>query len=61
MGCRFEFVAPSDLVAWDCNCSICSMRRNTHVVVPENHFRLLCGEAMLQEYKVRGNLVQSFL
>lgn len=23
-----QFEAPADLVAWDCNCSVCAMRRN---------------------------------
>lgn len=47
----FEFDAPPDVVAWDCNCSICAMKRNTHVVVPAGRFRLLRGEADLAEYR----------
>ena len=38
---RFEAQAPSDVVAWDCNCSNCRMRRNVHVVVPENKLRIV--------------------
>lgn len=39
----FEFDAPPDLVAWDCSCSICSMKRNTHAMVPQQRFRLTPG------------------
>lgn len=28
------------IVAWDCNCSDCSMRGNVHIVVPQDDFRL---------------------
>lgn len=31
---RFEVEASSSLIAWDCNCSMCTMKRNTHFVVP---------------------------
>ena len=37
---RFEVEAPAALVVWDCNCSICTMKRNTHFVVPCQDFRL---------------------
>ncbi|GBF92712.1 centromere V [Raphidocelis subcapitata] len=47
---RFEFDAPADLVAWDCNCSICAMKRNVHTIVPGARFRLLAGDA-LREYR----------
>jgi hypothetical protein len=52
MHCRFEFKAPADLVAWDCNCSICNMKRNTHVIVPAAAFNLLQGAAELSCYQV---------
>jgi len=31
------------LVAWDCNCSVCAMKRNVHFIVPAAAFRLLSG------------------
>lgn len=46
----FEMDAPADIIAWDCNCSICCMKRNTHVVVPSSRFRLLLGDDKLSEY-----------
>ncbi|KAL5547181.1 hypothetical protein UlMin_006868 [Ulmus minor] len=33
--------APAKVVAWECNCSDCSMRGNTHFVVPAERFELL--------------------
>lgn len=49
---RFEVDAPPDLVVFDCNCSVCSMRRNTHFIVPESAFRLGAGcETSLSSYQ----------
>ena len=28
------------IIAWDCNCSDCYMRRNVHFIIPEDDFRL---------------------
>lgn len=94
---QFQFDAPPDLVAWDCNCecgaggsagrklgwrrvtrppaqpahlqrhhptrghshgnahpagSICTMKRNTHAIVPEAQFRITAGESNLSLYQV---------
>lgn len=38
---RFRVHADKHLVAWDCNCSICFMKKNWHFVVPQNQFKLL--------------------
>ncbi|KAK9804111.1 hypothetical protein WJX73_009449 [Symbiochloris irregularis] len=48
---RFEVEAPRDLWAFDCNCSICRMKRNTHFVVPAASLRLLSGEEQLTKYQ----------
>lgn len=48
---RFRVRAPKHLVAWDCNCSICHMKKNWHFVVPYANFELLSGEDVLTEYK----------
>ncbi len=47
-----QFDAPKDVIAWDCNCSICTMKRNTHTIVPSSRFRLVEGsaEALSQPY-----------
>lgn len=38
---RWRVKAPASVVAWLCNCSDCSMRGNTHFVVPAIRFELL--------------------
>ncbi len=55
---RFECDASAHLVAWDCNCSDCRMRRNVHFVVPEKALRILetkdqvmSGAYALAEYR----------
>ena len=35
-----SITAPAHIVAWDCNCSVCQMKKNTHFVVPEANFTL---------------------
>lgn len=42
--------APRRLVVWDCNCTICNMKRNHHTVVPEADFELLTDPGMLSTY-----------
>lgn len=55
---RFEALAPTSLVVWDCNCSDCRMRRNLHFVVPADALTLIVderggegGAAALAEYR----------
>mmetsp|Transcript_49160 Transcript_49160/g.96366 ORF Transcript_49160/g.96366 Transcript_49160/m.96366 type:complete len:132 (+) Transcript_49160:28-423(+) len=40
-----------DLVAWDCNCSICHMKRNLHFIVPASKFKLEKGSEHLKMYQ----------
>lgn len=37
---RWHVRAPKSLVAWQCNCTNCLMRGNTHFVVPLQQFEL---------------------
>lgn len=41
---RWQVQAPSSIVVWKCDCSNCSMRGNTHFIVPSERFELL-GES----------------
>ena len=50
-GCHFEVDLPAAIEVEDCNCSICAMSGNDHIIVPAGHFRLLSGEENLQEYR----------
>ena len=47
---RFEADLPDAFDIEDCNCSICAMSGNTHVIVPASRFRLLKGADNLTEY-----------
>ncbi|KAK6927817.1 CENP-V/GFA domain [Dillenia turbinata] len=38
---RWQVQAPASVVAWNCNCSDCSMRGNTQIIVPSKRFELL--------------------
>jgi len=48
---RFEFVAPRALQAWECNCSICAMKKNIHIMVPAARFTLLTPTAAMSTYQ----------
>lgn len=55
----FEMTAPRRLIMWDCNCSICLLKRNTHIVVPRARFRLIAGEEFLSEYRFNTRVARS--
>ena len=48
---RFEVGLPDAFEVEDCNCSICAMSGNIHVIVPSGRFRLLSGAETLTEYR----------
>ena len=48
---RFEVMLPEQIIVEDCNCSICAMVRNAHIIVPKSRFKLLSGEEALTEYR----------
>ena len=48
---RFEVQLVEHVEVEDCNCSICAMSGNDHIIVPASRFRLLQGEASLTEYR----------
>lgn len=39
----FTVKAAKHLVVWDCNCSICYMKKNWHFIVPAKDFRITSG------------------
>lgn len=47
---RFEVDLTPAFEVEDCNCSICAMSGNIHVIVPAKRFRLLKGQEALTEY-----------
>ncbi|CAG9325891.1 unnamed protein product [Blepharisma stoltei] len=54
----FEVEAPSDLVVWRCDCSICVMKQNHHFIVPEAAMHILTGEDVLTEYRFNTNVAR---
>src|SRR6185437_1381592 len=47
----FEVDAPAEIVALECNCSVCRMTAFLHLIVPQSRFRLLRGADQLTEYQ----------
>jgi hypothetical protein len=47
---RFEVNAPADVVAQECNCSVCAKAGFLHLIVPASRFRLLSGADSLTTY-----------
>lgn len=47
---RFEVLLPQRIEIEDCNCSVCLMSQNAHIIVPSSQFRLLSGEEALSTY-----------
>ena len=49
-----KFTVEADLEAetiLNCNCSICRMKGNLHLIVPEDAFELTQGEYFIEEYR----------
>lgn len=47
---RFEAELAQAFEVEDCNCSICAMSGNIHVIVPSSRFRIVQGADNLSEY-----------
>jgi len=47
---RFEVRAPSSIMAYECNCSICAKSGYLHLLVAARDFTLLSGAQALQSY-----------
>jgi hypothetical protein len=47
---RFEAELPQAFEVEDCNCSMCAMSGNVHVIVPASRFRLLQGAEHLGKH-----------
>jgi hypothetical protein len=49
-GCHCEVLAPDEIEATECTCSICRKAGYLHLIVPAPRFRLLTGENQLTTY-----------
>lgn len=48
---RFEFTGPEEIIASECNCSICAKSGYLGMTVPREMFRLISGEDALCTYR----------
>lgn len=55
---RWEVDLPDAFEVEDCNCSICAMSGNIHVIVPASRFRLLKGADQLTTYTFNTGVAQ---
>jgi hypothetical protein len=55
---RFEVDLPAHFEVEDCNCSICAMSGNIHVIVPAARFRLIKGVGNLTTYTFNTGAAQ---
>jgi len=47
---KFEVMAPAEIEATECNCSICSKSGYLHLIVPKTRFKLVRGSEFLTTY-----------
>ena len=52
--------APADLVAYECNCSMCERTGFLHLVVPAAALRILRGEAAITTYTFNTRVAQHY-
>ena len=56
----FEVDAPEDIMATECNCSVCSMCGFLHLIVGKDNFRLLQGEDSITTYTFNTGVAQHY-
>ena len=50
---RFEVLAPDEIEAKECNCSICRMTGYLHLIVESERFRLVHGQDKIATYTLQ--------
>ena len=55
-----EVEAPADLVAYECNCSMCERTGYLHLIVPADSLRRVAGEAALTTYTFNTGVAQHY-
>jgi hypothetical protein len=55
-----EVEAPADLVAYECNCSMCARTGYLHLIVPADRFRLVAGEDALATYTFNTGVARHY-
>jgi hypothetical protein len=54
----FEVLAPAEIDASECNCSICSKSGFLHLIVPKSRFKLLQGSEHLSTYTFNSGVAR---
>ncbi len=57
---RFEVEAPAEIMASQCNCSICRMTGFLHLIVPKQDFHLLRGQDTIETYTFNTGVAQHY-
>lgn len=57
---RFEVIAPASIEVADCNCSVCRMTGYLHLIVPQERFKLICGQEAITTYRFNTGVAQHF-
>ncbi|TQV72232.1 GFA family protein [Aliikangiella marina] len=55
---QFEIEAPNEIEVEDCNCSMCSKAGFLHLILPLEHFKLLCGEEYISTYTFNSGVAK---
>ena len=55
-----EVVAPPDIEAYECNCSMCERTAFLHLIVPADRFRLVRGDGELTTYTFNTGVARHF-
>ena len=55
---RFVVLAPGEIEAVECNCSICTKSGFLHLIVPKDHFTLQRGSEFLVEYRFNTGIAK---
>ena len=49
-----------DIIVWDCNCSICRLKRNVHFIIPSSQFRLLTPLSNMTLYQFNTKVAKHY-
>ena len=56
----WEALLEDDVVAHDCNCSMCEKTGFLHLIIPQSKFRLIAGEDALTEYRFNTGVAKHY-
>ena len=48
---KFDISVPDKVIVHRCTCSICQKSGYLHLIVPARHFKLICGDESLTDYR----------